>query len=174
MGSTRVRIESFGLLACLMAANAVFAQAPADVIVSPASPVVPTTVVQSSVQSAPVEAPLWQQLREGMTYEEAAAALRATDGVRSVRVKLKKQKPVALSISYVGSGVSVGPMVATITPVFEDDKLASVSLISDDCLSTGLAKNNTISDGLREKYGHYVSVKVVDDNGVHTDDQKAY
>lgn len=114
---------------------------------------------------APVGAPLWQGLSYGLSAEHVAAVLRSVDGIKSVEVKQRKNKPARLKILYSKGGVDVGPSRAQVETVFNSDGLTEVRLTIDDCASAIEAKTKTLIETLREKYGPGALVRLVDLSG---------
>jgi hypothetical protein len=128
---------------------------------------------QAQPPAAP-RAPLWQGLQQGMTFDEAAAAIRAIPGVASVKITLRKKQPNGLQIGYNGGGVEVGPLIATIEPTFVAGGLESVALTGDDCRAAAAVKLDKLNEGLVAKYGRGVPMRVVDDAGVTIDQRRSY
>lgn len=128
----------------------------------------PASPITQTVQSAPVAtgAPLWRDLKAGMTAEQAAAVLRAIEGVKAVQIVRKKNKPPRLDISYTGSAIEVGVLKVIIATIFDGELLKEVTLKADECGSVGVEQAKTTAMALKEKYGSSAREKVVDDNGV--------
>ena len=95
---------------------------------------------------------LWQTLRAGMTADQTAAALRLIEGVKSVTLKPSRKGP-NLSISYGPNGVQVGGLPYKVVLEFKNDRLVSVGLQSEACLSLATAKFHELGDLLSQKYG---------------------
>jgi hypothetical protein len=95
---------------------------------------------------------LWQALREGMTADEAAASLRAVDGIKSVAVK-SSRKGQTLSIKYFANGIEVAGLPYRIVPAFTGNRLSSVRLESEACAGLATEKYKSLRDLLAQKYG---------------------
>lgn len=136
-------------------------------------------LVQASSPEATTVAPvpgaaLWHDLRVGMAAEDVAAELRTEEGVKSVRITSKPNKPTRMAIDYVDKGVAIGNLIVTVTPVFERNLLSSVVLVSDVCSSEAVVNAKAISENLKAKYGSVQRMNIVDDNGVKIDEQFAF
>lgn len=95
---------------------------------------------------------LWQSLREGMTADETATALRTVEGVKNVTVKTSKKGP-SLSINYTGSGIEVAGLTYKVSTDFNTQGLSSVHLLSDACLGLAMEKYKGLRVLLADKYG---------------------
>lgn len=116
---------------------------------------------------------LWKGLRVGMPPEEAAALLRAIDGVKAVKVKGTQKSP-RLSISLTDGALDVADWKVTIGTDFDAEGLESVALSQDDCASITSARILRIIPVLKERYGNAAMEKVVDSNGVEISTQAAF
>ncbi|KPH62341.1 hypothetical protein [Novosphingobium sp. ST904] len=117
----------------------------------------------SGVISAPTEDQrlvLWQTLREGMSVEEAASALRAVDGIGGVTVK-KTSKGSRLNIGYVGDGIEVDGLQYKASLVFSSSGLTTVHLQTDACLSRATQKYESLRELLIQKYGNAMAQREV-------------
>lgn len=139
----------------LLLISALLATTPGQTVTLPAHSATAT------VENRPV---LWRELRLGMTPDEVAAKLREVQGIKSATVKVpkkgKKGEP-SVSIDYVAPGVTILELPQTVTPVFADSKLQSVSFGSTACLSLAIQKFKDLKAMLAEKYGPDVTKKEV-------------
>lgn len=111
-------------------------------------------------EASSTRVPLWQTLREGMTVDETAAVLRGIEGIKTVTVKQSRKRP-SLSIKYESAGIEVAGLPYTITPLFKDSYLESVSLESKACLSLATEKYKVLREVLSQKYGKNLSSREV-------------
>lgn len=117
--------------------------------------------VQASPDSRLV---LWHTLRAGMSGEETVAAIQAIDGVKKASLNNSKSE-TKISITYVYSGIEVGVLTYKIDAGFEGNRLVSVHLTSDACLSLSFEKLKGLRDLLGQKYGPYRTQKEVTEDG---------
>lgn len=129
-------------------------------------------VPASSQDAKPV---IWRDFRVGITPEQFAEGLRKAEGIKSVDVTRKGNKPAKVKIAYsAGNGMQIGDLNVAVTPSFINDRLESVSLTETGCYSAIEAKIGKLADALGEKYPQQQRVKVVNPDGVSIDTQRAF
>lgn len=111
-------------------------------------------VMQAAIieEASSTYVPLWQSLREGMTVDEAAMAIRSIEGIKAVTVKQSRKGP-SLSIKYEATGIEVAGLPYQITPLFNGTRLESVRLETRACLTMATEKYKILQELLSQKYG---------------------
>lgn len=96
---------------------------------------------------------LWQDLRFGMTIDEAASALRTIEGIKSAQVRTSRKGKKSLKIAYTKSGFQIADLPSTISLGFDADRLQEVTINNEACLSLSVEKFKSLQSLLAEKYG---------------------
>ncbi|HEX8301210.1 hypothetical protein [Sphingomonas sp.] len=106
--------------------------------------------LQPAIDNRPM---LWQDLRYGMTADEAAILLRALPGIRAAAVKPSKKKPPRIVMDYTKEGVTLLGLRNEIGLTFGSSGLEQVDLRSAACLALSMEKFKGLRDLISQKYG---------------------
>lgn len=132
-----------------------------------------TTALANS--PSPPSAPLWRELRVGMTPEQAAVAIRSVEGVSEAEVRRDRRGRFrSLRIRYLASGVIVDGLRVEVQPVFLTERLQEVNLSGTACAGAATERAARLGAALRERYGQSVRERVVDSEGVDIEQRFAF
>ena len=145
------------------------------VLVQASQPAISQTSQLVNSQASVVQAPLWRAFEVSMSPSQVRDELLKMPDIKEVKLETKKKKFKGLNIKYDEDKINIGDMSFELEFYFdESERLLEVSLVSDDCYSTQVAKAPNLINALKEKYGLGVSEKVVDDQGAEIRTQAAF
>ncbi|MBB5697154.1 hypothetical protein [Sphingomonas yantingensis] len=110
-----------------------------------------------------------------MTPEKTVEVLAKIEGVSGAVVKRdRRNRFKSISITYAPTGVLIGNFKVSISPVFENDRLAEVSLSGSGCAKAEIERLKTVRDSLGSKYAKSGRERVVDEDGVEIEQRVAF
>lgn len=123
----------------------------------------PIEAPPTAAEETPKIEPLWQQMTYGMSPADVVAALSATTGIKSAKLRGTSK----VSISYVGDGMPIAGLSFKVSPIFERGALTSVALTAEDvCANTAQGPIDQIMEGLQSRHGAAPLLSVEDKSNV--------